>query len=402
MRVKIKAGAARGVMQAPPSKSMAHRYLICGGLCSGKSVIKGIDKSQDVMATVECLEKIGAKVEFSGRNVIIQGTDPTKINFKKELYCRESGSTQRFFVPVCMLSESEALIRGEKSLFKRPLDIYEKICREQGIEFRQGEDSLTLKGKLSAGDYKVKGNVSSQFISGLLFSLPLLSADSTVSIIPPIESRPYINLTVNALKKFGVRVEWTDERTLFIAGNQSYKPAQTEVEGDYSNSSFFAALNLLGSSIDIEGLDADSMQGDKVYEKYFSMIGKGTPTIQLGDCPDLGPVLMAAAAAKNGAIFNDTRRLKIKESDRGSAMAEELRKFGTDVTVYDNSIVVFPKEFHTPDEVLSAHNDHRIVMSLSVLLSLTGGEIEGAEAVKKSLSDFFQRLKKLGIEVEEI
>ena len=280
--------------------------------------------------------------------------------------------------------------------------MYEKICAEQGITFRQSENSLYLNGKLTAGEYKVKGNISSQFISGLLFALPLLQEDSKISILPPIESRPYINLTISALEKFGVQVKWLDEKTIFVKGGQVYRSTNTAVEGDYSNAAFFAALNALGSAITIGGLDPDSLQGDKAYERYLEMLLTGTPTIHLGDCPDLGPVLMAVAAAKNGAVFDDTRRLKIKESDRGACMAEELKKFGTDVAVYENSIVVYPTAFHAPKSALNGHNDHRIVMSLSVLLTLTGGTIEGAEAVKKSLPDFFERLKALGIEVETV
>ncbi|MBR0413922.1 MAG: 3-phosphoshikimate 1-carboxyvinyltransferase [Clostridia bacterium] len=402
MRIKIAQSKAKGTMAAPPSKSMAHRYLICGGLSEGTSIISGIDASEDVLATMDCLKAIGAQVEWVGNDVHIRGANPITTSPAQPLACRESGSTQRFFVPLCLVGEGEALLQGEEGLFKRPLGVYEKICAEQGITFKQDADSLYLSGKLRAGEYKVKGNISSQFISGLLFALPLLEGDSKISILPPIESRPYINLTLSALQKFGVEAAWADEKTLLIKGNQHYKATETAVEGDYSNAAFFAALNALGSDIHIEGLDPDSLQGDKAYERYLEMLCKGTPTIHLGDCPDLGPVLMAVAAAKNGAVFDDTRRLRIKESDRGACMAEELKKFGTDVAVYENSIVVYPTAFHKPDEVLCGHNDHRIVMSLSVLLSLVGGEIEGAQAVKKSLPDFFERLKALGIEVEEV
>lgn len=380
---------------------MAHRYLICAGLSEGKSVISGVDKSEDVLATIDCLESIGAKVEWAGNKVYVTGANPIKTDIKKPLRCRDSGSTQRFFVPLCLVGDGEALIEGSEGLFKRPLNVYEKICSEQSIEFEYGKNSLYLNGRLTAGEYKVRGNISSQFISGLLFALPLLEGDSKITILPPIESKPYINLTLSALKKFGVEASWLDDKTLFVKGSQKYKRTETAVEGDYSNAAFFASLNALGSKIEIEGLDPDSLQGDKAYERYLEMLNTGTPTIHLGDCPDLGPVLMAVAAAKNGAVFDDTRRLKIKESDRGSAMAEELAKFGSDVAVYENSIVVFPTSFHKPESVLSGHNDHRIVMSLSVLLTLTGGELEGAEAVKKSLPDFFERLKELGIEVSE-
>ncbi|MBQ6381026.1 MAG: 3-phosphoshikimate 1-carboxyvinyltransferase [Clostridia bacterium] len=402
MRVKISKASGKGSITAPPSKSMAHRYLICAGLSEGESVISGIDRSEDVLATIDCLQAIGATVEWVGQDVHICGANPLHTDAAHPLQCRESGSTQRFFVPLCLVGEGEAVLEGAAGLFQRPLGVYEKICAEQGILFEQGETSLHLSGKLHAGCFKVKGNISSQFISGLLFALPLLEGDSKIHILPPIESRPYINLTLSALQKFGIEAAWADEKTLLVKGNQHYLAAHTAVEGDYSNAAFFAALNALGSSIEIGGLDPDSLQGDKAYERYLEMLCKGTPTIHLGDCPDLGPVLMAVAAAKNGAVFDDTRRLRIKESDRGACMAEELKKFGTDVAVYENSIVVYPTAFHKPAAVLSAHNDHRIVMSLSVLLSLTGGEIEGAEAVRKSFPDFFERLKEVGIEVETV
>ena len=173
------------------------------------------------------------------------------------------------------------------------------------------------------------------------------------------------------------------------------------MEGDYSNAAFFAALKLFGADIEITGLSEQSRQGDKAYLKFYEMLEKGTPTIHIGDCPDLGPVLMAVAAAKNGAVFRETRRLKIKESDRGAAMAEELAKFGVSVTVHEDSIVVYPVNFHAPKEILHGHNDHRIVMALSTLLTITGGEIDGAEAVRKSLPEYFELLKSLGAEVTE-
>ena len=158
-------------------------------------------------------------------------------------------------------------------------------------------------------------------------------------------------------------------------------------------------MNLLGSDIEISGLNPHSLQGDKVYEKDFALLEKGTPTINISDCPDLGPILFALAAVKSGGVFTGTRRLKIKESDRAAAMAEELSKFGVAVTVHDDSVVIYPHDFHAPAEPLSGHNDHRIVMACSVLATVTGGVIEGAEASRKSLPDFFERLKKLGFEV---
>jgi 3-phosphoshikimate 1-carboxyvinyltransferase len=209
-----------------------------------------------------------------------------------------------------------------------------------------------------------------------------------------------LDLTIEALSAFGVAIVWQDERTLYIKGNQHYiSPNSITVEGDYSNTAFFAALQLFDNNIQIEGLSENSHQGDKAYIRYYEMLCKGTPTIHIGDCPDLGPILMSVAAAKNGAVFTGTKRLKLKESDRGNAMAQELSKFGVSVKVHDDSIVVYPITFHAPQTNLCGHNDHRIVMALSTLLTLTGGNIEGAEAVKKSLPEYFDLLKSLGAEV---
>ena len=214
-------------MTAPPSKSMAHRYLICAGLCKGTSVISGIDKSEDVLATIDCLHAIGAKVTWRGSDAVVTGAEHICTDKKHPLACRESGSTQRFFVPLCLVREGEAVLTGKEGLFKRPLDVYKKICAEQSIAFEQSETELYLNGVLRAGDYKVKGNISSQFISGLLFALPLLKEDSKITILPPIESRPYINLTISALKKFGVEAAWLDDKTIVVKGGQSYRCTDT-------------------------------------------------------------------------------------------------------------------------------------------------------------------------------
>ena len=208
-------------------------------------------------------------------------------------------------------------------------------------------------------------------------------------------------MTVKALAAFGVKVTWEDELTLSIRGNQKYTPTDAVVEGDYSGAAFLDALTALGGDVKTLGLSEDSLQGDRVYRRFFPMLLRGTPTVHLGDCPDLGPILFAIAAAKNGGVFSGTRRLRIKESDRAAAMASELRKFGATVTLYDDSVVVFPGSFHAPTEPLLGHNDHRIVMALSVLLSFVGGTIRGAEAIRKSYPTFFHDITKLGICVTE-
>ena len=399
MIAEIKPGKGKGTMEAPPSKSMAHRLLIGAGLAKGKSIIEGISSSEDMKATLDCLSAIGAKYEIEGDKVTITGADIRNIPEGAVLKCRESGSTLRFFIPICLLDGKTFTLTGSEKLLSRPLSVYEDIFKKQSITFEAKPDGITVGGKLQSGTYKIKGNISSQFITGLLFVLPLMEEDSLIQLIPPVESLSYINLTIEALSVFGIKIEWQDEKTLFIKGGQNYKAVAAKVEGDYSNAAFFAALNELGSEIEITGLNPKSLQGDKVYEKNFALLGKGTPTINISDCPDLGPILFAVAAVKGGGVFTGTRRLKIKESDRASAMAEELAKFGVAVTVHQDRVVVYPHDFHAPTEVLDGHNDHRIVMSCAVLSSLTGGTIKGAEASRKSLPDFFERLKKLGFEV---
>lgn len=400
MNVKIEKSEALGIIKAPPSKSIAHRMLIGAGLADGKSIIKGIEMSGDVSATVSCLKEMGAKIEIEGTTATVWGMDISKIKENITLNCNESGSTLRFFVPLSLAVDKKVNFCGSKTLFSRPLTVYEEIFKTENINYLKTEETLWVKGKLKGGNYKVKGNISSQFISGLLFLLPLIEKDSEINIIPPIESVSYIKLTIAALEKFGIKISWKDERTLFIPGKQKYIPCDSVVEGDYSNTAFFDAMNYLSSDIKIEGLNPESMQGDMAYLRHFPAIERGMPTINISDCPDLGPVLFALSGVKSGGVFTGTRRLKIKESDRAGAMAQELSKFGIKVNVMEDTVIVYPAEFYPPKEKLNSHNDHRIVMALTVLLMLTGGEIEGAEAVNKSFPGFFDKLRELNVKFE--
>ncbi|MBR5271987.1 MAG: 3-phosphoshikimate 1-carboxyvinyltransferase [Clostridia bacterium] len=401
MKVTINPSKAVGSVCAPPSKSISHRLLICAGMSDGVSIINSLAPSEDVFATIDCLRAVGVTVDFDIQNSVakVTGADFRKSAPKTALYCRESGSTLRFFLPAMLLSGEEVTLSGAPSLMRRPMSVYSDLCKKQKLTYIENGDSITVKGVMKAGKYTVSGNISSQFISGLLFALPLLDGDSTISIIPPIESRPYINLTISALEEFGVEVKWKDEKTLFVKGNQVYKAHECTVEGDYSNAAFLDGFNLLGGEVDVCGLREDSLQGDKVYARYFDLLQIGSPALHIGDCPDLGPVLFALAAAGFGGVFSGTRRLKIKESDRVAAMAQELAKFGVSVRVEEDSVAIFPAAFHAPAETLCGHNDHRIVMALSLLLSKTGGAIDGAEAVEKSYPTFFSAIKNLGIEV---
>lgn len=388
-------------MEAPPSKSMAHRLLICAACAQGTSTISNIDLSRDIQATLDCLQALGAEIVYENRCVTIRGVDPCAVTRFLGLNCAESGSTLRFLIPLCLMSGQPFEFTGSERLFARPLSVYEEICRRQGLWFEKEENRLLIAGRLSPGSYVIPGNISSQFISGLLFALPLLQEDSRIILTPPVESRSYIDMTIRALQQFGVRAFWAgeDDCALRIPGGQSYTARQDlRVEGDYSNAVFFDAFNLLGGDVQLYGLNENSLQGDRVYRRHFEELLAGYARIDLSDCPDLGPVLMALAALLHGAEFTGTGRLKIKESDRGAAMQAELAKMHVRVDVAENEIRVAPGIL-APQAILDGHNDHRIVMALSLLLTQAGGRIRGSQAVSKSLPDFFDRLKELGIRV---
>ncbi len=387
----------KGTINAPPSKSMAHRYLIGAALSKEKCVISGVDYSEDILATIDCLKVLGTEIQVKKDTVTVNPE-----NFMKSastvLDCRESGSTLRFFIPLALCLGKKITLQGSSRLFERPLDVYEKLCVENGFEFIKTENSVTVCGNLRNGEYEIKGDISSQFITGLIFALVYLGEESSVRIIPPFESRSYINLTLSALKSFGADVEFEDEYTIAIKKTNLHSFSDS-VEGDYSNAAFLDAFNHIGSDIEIVNLNADSLQGDKVYKEYFDKISNGTPTLDVSDCPDLGPVLIALASLKNGAILTGTDRLKIKESDRGQAMHEELAKLGGGLIFGENKITI-PKQDFQENKELNGHNDHRIVMALSLILSKCGGTVIGAEAVRKSYPSFFEDLKNLGAEVK--
>ena len=402
MKIKIEKGTARGRICAPASKSATHRLLICAAMCDGVSRISGATMSEDILATIDCLRAFGARIESSGDSLLVTGCDLSSASASEPLCARESGSTLRFLVPLAMLSGNRAHFKGAPRLMERPHGIYEQLSSERGLEFKRENGGITVKGPLTGGDFYLAADVSSQFISGLLFALPTLGEDSRIILTTKPESLSYINLTISAMKSFGVLAEWSDGQAITVKGNQRYSARDMTVEGDWSGAAFMDALNLFGGEVFIDGLLEDSIQGDKVYRNLYSLLGDPSSTISLADFPDLGPILFALAAAKGGARFTDTRRLRIKESDRAAVMREELSKFGARLTVSENEVTVYPATLHAPSEVLKGHNDHRIVMSLAVLGTLYGAEIEGAEAVKKSYPDFFSELLKLGIKCYEI
>lgn len=395
MRIEISKSQAEGVIKAPPAKSFAHRQIICAALANGKSVVHGVYNSEDVLATLDCAHALGADIRVEGDTAYIDGR---KYGLKKDMYCRESGSTLRFLIPVCLCFGRDFVFHGSERLMERPLDEYKKLCESQGVTFEQRDGKLYTDGRIKVQNLSVSGAVSSQFITGLLLAAPLTNKDSTIKIEPPLVSRPYVNITVDVMEQMGVHVQRPDEYTLFVKGGQSYKPHEFTVEGDWSNGAFLEALGALSGKVRVTGLNENSKQGDKVCKEFFKLMKEGRPTLDIADCPDNAPVLMALAAALNGVELTSTARLRAKESDRGRAMAAELSKFGAKVRVFEDSIEVDPG-IHAPTTVLFGHNDHRIVMALSVLLTVTGGIIYGAEAVNKSYPGFFDDIASLHVGV---
>ncbi len=400
MIAKIYPSKAQGMVMSPPSKSMAHRYIICAALSEGVSKISNIAYSDDICATLGIAEALGAKIERQKDYVIIEGADFGNVAENTEFFARESGSTLRFFIPIAYLSDKRLTFKGAERLFERPLEVYEKIAAEKGFLFEKGSNSLTLCGKLKGGVYRIEENKSSQFVSGLLLALSKISENCEIRLSQRAESRAYIDMTIMALRQFGIAVECPDELTFKICAGQKYCPRELTVEGDYSNGAFFDALNYVGGQVEVLGLSRDTLQSDAVYSGYFEKIKKGSPTLDITDCPDLAPILLALMAECGGGRLVGTRRLAYKESNRGEAMRDELSKFGAKIVCFEDEIIVERTPLRTPHAKISSHGDHRIVMACAVLMTKYGGEIEEAENVNKSMPEFFQRLSALSVKVE--
>ncbi len=399
MNVTIKPGVAIGEINAPPSKSCAHRLLICAALSEGKSVIDNIGTNDDIIATISCLKVLGANIEIIGKKAIVYGIDSKRREEHISLFCNESGSTLRFLIPLSLLFSKNASFSGSPRLLERPQSVYEELFGEMGCYLKKSGKCLEAGGELKSGVYKIRGDVSSQFLTGLFFTLPLLAGDSEIILTTPLQSAPYVDITIDVLSRFGVEIRKT-YKGFYIKGNQKYLPQSTSVEGDWSNSAFLDAFNLIGGNVKVNGMNEESYQGDKVYRKFFEELKAGTPTLDITDCPDLGPVLMACAVLCNGAILTGTKRLKIKESDRAEAMKAELSKFGVEIIVNDDEIIIPRAEINAPALGLNCHNDHRIAMSLAILCSRVGGALENAQCVNKSYPEFFDDIKTLGIQYD--
>ena len=407
-----------GVLAAPPSKSMAHRAVLCAALADGESRLTGLAHSQDIDATLAAAAALGAQVEAGESWARIAGAAPLQAP-AAPVDCCESGSTLRFLIPLAALTGRPVAFTGRGRLMQRPQSVYQELFASQGLRFGQEGDTLTVAGPLRPGCFSLAGDVSSQFISGLLFALPLLDGDSRLCLKPPVESRSYIEMTRAAQSRFGVASAWLDEYTLAVPGGQAYRPRDMAIEGDWSQAAFPAALGVLAGDVTVTGLEPGTLQGDAVILDILRRCGgraeavpggvrfqksalHGTK-IDLADCPDLGPILMALGLLCEGeTVITNAGRLRLKESDRIAAMEQELRKLGGRIESDGGTVTVRRSALHAPAGPLWGHNDHRVVMSLTVLAAAAGlpVQIDGAEAVAKSWPGFFAAVRQLGVEVQ--
>ena len=411
----IKADKLVGELSPPPSKSVLHRYIIASSLAKGISKIENISFSEDIIATIEAMKKLGAKIEQKENYLLIDGSDTFKnLNENIEIDCNESGSTLRFLFPLSIVEENKVLFKGRGKLFKRPMTPYFENFEKYKIKHSYiDENKILLEGKLKAGIYEIDGNISSQFITGLLFSLPLLDRESKIIINGKLESSNYIDISLDCLSKFGIKIINNSYQEFIIEGNQSYKVGNYHTEADYSQAAFFLVANAIGSNIKINDLSENSLQGDKKIIDYISEIdnwnSKDTLVLDGSETPDIIPILSlkAAVSGKNIEIVN-VERLRIKESDRLKATVEELSKLNFDLIEKKDSILINSREnfeVNKNEKVvsLSAHSDHRIAMMIAIAATCYDGEIllDNLDCVKKSYPNFWEVFLSLGGKIYE-
>ena len=425
MIVKIHPARCCGTVRVPPSKSMAHRALLCAAFADGVSTLSGITGSEDMEATLGALEALGCKVEREGDVCRVTGCGgfPGNLPEGVAVDCRESGSALRFLIPVFALGPQTTVFTGHGRLMERSQSVYERLFAQRGLLFEKKNGALVVRGPLESGDYELSGNVSSQFITGLLYALPLLPGASRILIKPPFQSRGYVDLTLQMLRRFGVRAWFEGEYTLIIPGGQRYTAADYAVEGDYSQCAFFAVLAALQGGIRLTNLRPDSLQGDRVILDILRRCGArfteeadcvsfdaapiSGAEIDVGDCPDLAPILSVMGMyADRQTKLSNAARLRDKESDRIEAMETELRKLGVSVSSTHDSMTI-PGCAGVPafaETTVHGHNDHRIVMSLAVAATLGSAPlvIEDAQAIRKTYPDFFEVLASIGGRIEVV
>ena len=399
MDIRIEPSQLRGTVDIPASKSCAHRALISAALAEGISVISGVSMSKDIEATIGAMTALGAEFSVDGTTVTVSGIS-SRMD-KAVIDCNESGSTLRFVIPIAAALGTDSRFIGRGRLQQRPIDIYTRELGKNGIKFLTETMPYDITGTLKGGIFEIEGNVSSQFVTGLLFALPLLEGNSEIRLTSHLESRPYVDITIDILRRFGITVE-SSENGFRIVGGQKYKPYDYRVEGDYSQAAFFYVANALGSEVNIANLVPDSVQGDrKILEILNETCYNGSIGCYRADCsdiPDLVPILAVLGAFGSGeSVIYNAQRLRIKESDRLVTTAAMLNELGGDVAVTEDGLIIRPTGRMHGGTIDSA-GDHRIVMAAAIAATKTDGAviIRGAEAAEKSYPDFFKDYIHLG------
>ena len=384
-----------GTINAIPSKSQAHRLLICAAFADKQTRLNCPQTNRDIESTAACLQALGAKIEYVQGVYII---DPiTSFPTEATLPCGESGSTLRFMLPIVGALGVEATFLLEGRLPQRPLSPLWKEMERMGCCLsRPSENTIYCQGKLRSGDYTIDGGVSSQYITGLLLAMALMDGNRTLQVTGKLESKPYVDMTLQAMSMFGIQ---SDDYT-FHTRCRFCSPGQIQVEGDWSNAAFFLAANALGSDIDLLGLNTQSTQGDRIVSELISDLKQNT-TISAADIPDLIPVLSVLAAANKGAEFTDIRRLRLKESDRVASVRAMLRSLGIQTDETENTLTIHPGIIR--GGIVDAVNDHRIAMSAAVAATVADGPVTiiGAQCVNKSYPSFWEVYRKLGGSYEQ-
>ena len=394
MDITIHPRPLRGEIQIIPSKSQAHRLLICAAFANKPTNLICPETNQDIEATAQCLDLICHCVAPTpwGYDITPYGYMETPFD-SFYLNCHESGSTLRFLLPIVGALGAETTFRMEGRLPQRPLSPLKEEMERMGCSFQWiSKNELRVSGKLRSGDYYIDGGVSSQFITGLLFATSLLDGDSTIYITGTLESKPYLDMTQKAMNLFGIETDG-----FHVKGGQVYhSPETVDVEGDWSNAAFFLAAQALGSELDVLGLDPKSAQGDRAVVEILKALDNGTPTVSARDIPDLVPILSVVAAAKHGAVFTDIRRLRLKESDRVASTIAMIENLGGKAEADENTLTIYGTGL--VGGTVDAVNDHRIAMAAGIAATVCKEDVTilGAECVKKSYPRFWEEYARLG------
>ncbi len=408
-----------GTVKIPPSKSFAHRAIISAFLSNSPCTVSNIAFSKDIEATLSCVKALGGNAKYDKKKqaVFFKRTNNTHSAEPPVLDCGESGSTLRFFIPIALALGNSASFKGHGKLMERPLEPYFEIFQKKGIKYHKTKNVLTLSGKLTSGEFSLDGSVSSQFLTGLLFALPILDGDSVIKIEGNLSSKGYIDITLDVLKSFGIEIENFDYKTFTIKGNQKYIATNYTVEGDFSQAAFFLVAGALGCNISCKGLKKDSLQGDKKITEILEKTGAKVTwidndtlkasssalmhgiTVDADEIPDLVPIISVLLSfCKGKSRIENAARLRLKESDRLAAMASELSKMDADITEGDDFLEISGKQTLRGCD-LASWNDHRIAMALSIAACRSEGDIfiKGAKkAITKSYPAFFDDYARLG------